>query len=1231
MSFRRLGAVLLLDLRTAVRRPLLWLLVLTLVFLAWGFGAGKARIESGDATVGGTKAFITSQFALSSMLSIEVLLIYSFFIAVLAGMAVIRDDELRTGEVIHATPLTPTEYVWGKFLAVLLASFLVLAVHLLVTIFFFHVLPAPGREEFHGPFAAANYLVPALAFAAPLLVFLAGTAFFVGARSRRPILVFVLPVAILMVCGFFLWEWTPSWLDPRIDRVLMLVDPAGFRWLQQTWLKVDRGVNFYNHAPVGFDAGFVASRIAMVLLGLGCVAWTAAGLASRLRGAKDARRARRVLLPRAWRPDVRAPLPAANPVPGDAAPLAALGMRSSSPGAWGGFVTIVRAELRELRVHPGLYLFIPIILLQTLGSTLLAVGAFDTPLLMTPGTLAVRMMNTLTLLVCLLLLFFTTESLNREGTTALASITYASPVRTASLLLGKTVAAGLVGVVVLFASFLGGVVALLVQGRVPPAVGPFLLVWGLLLLPTFLLYSSFTAAVFAVTRSRYTTYGIGLAAMILTGWLQLKGKMNWAGNWDLWDAVRWSDFGTFEVDRTAIVVNRLLALALSVFFLRLATQFFPRRSPDAVRTLHRLSPGPLARFALRLAPYAVVPVVAAFWLWVQVSHGFEGKVFEKRAKDYWKQNLATWKDAPLPSLADVDLDVVLDPSRRGFTMAGSYDLVNLLDAPLRSFPLTGGAHWKDVHWTMNGAEAKPADRTALYVFTPPVPLRPGDHVRIGFRYEGVFPPGISRNGGSIGEFILPSGVVLTSFSPSFVPVIGYIEEMGVKEDENRYESKVYADDFYEGVTLPAFASGTFTTKIRVTAPQDFTINSVGALTSESVANGRRTVVWKSDAPVKFFNVVAGRWHVRRGDRTALYYDPKHAINLEEMGEALDASMRWYSEWFHPFPWHELKLSEFSDLQTYAQGFPTNITFSEGIGFLTRSSPETRLAFFVTAHEAAHQWWGSILTPGKGPGGNILSEGMSHYSTILLIERMKGERDRIEFCKRIEERYGDRRQADSERPLVKIDGSRPGDTTVTYDKGGWVMWMLTDLMGREAALAGLREFIDTYGNGPDYPVLQDLVAALRPHAPDPATYDAFVKQWFFEVVVPEYRLTDAKKTTRAATPGAATGTSTTGAASPDLGAQASSAGTGAASWATTFTITNAGTGSMPVEIAAVHGERFTDEGKTSAGYRDARTSVTLGAGESRTVTLRSDFEPDRVLVDPDAKVLQLQRKLAVVRF
>ena len=49
------------------------------------------------------------------------------------------------------------------------------------------------------------------------------------------------------------------------------------------------------------------------------------------------------------------------------------------------------------------------------------------------------------------------------------------------------------------------------------------------------------------------------------------------------------------------------------------------------------------------------------------------------------------------------------------------------------------------------------------------------------------------------------------------------------------------------------------------------------------------------------------------------------------------------------------------------------------------------------------------------------------------------------------------------------------------------------------------------------------------------------------------------------------------------------------------------------------------------YRESRTSVLLGAGESELVTLTCDFEPERVLVDPDCLVLQLRREAAVKEF
>jgi hypothetical protein len=38
-------------------------------------------------------------------------------------------------------------------------------------------------------------------------------------------------------------------------------------------------------------------------------------------------------------------------------------------------------------------------------------------------------------------------------------------------------------------------------------------------------------------------------------------------------------------------------------------------------------------------------------------------------------------------------------------------------------------------------------------------------------------------------------------------------------------------------------------------------------------------------------------------------------------------------------------------------------------------------------------------------------------------------------------------------------------------------------------------------------------------------------------------------------------------------------------------------------------------------------VTLGAGESKSLTIHRDFDPERVLVDSDVHVLQLKRKHA----
>ncbi len=574
MSASRLFRVFKLDFVHYCKRPLFWVLIVVVLLTSWGLSSGKMQISSGDSHVGGTKAWITSEFASTQMLAIVVFIFYGFFIAVAAGMPIIRDDETKMADLLHSSPLRVGEYVWGKFAAVLLAFLVVLGLHLALMMFFNHLVPNENSLEIRGPFALKNYLRPALIFAVPTIVFLCGTAFAVGEWTRRPILLFFLPIAWLLTCGFFLWNWSPTWLDHRINRALMLIDPSAIRWLRETWLKSDRGVSFYNTSGVPLDAGLIASRIAFLAIGIGAVALCQVHLALTLRGtAKPRRRWFEGLRTRWSSGKVESPAPTSGG-------LGTLGMGFGSIGYLKSIWLIVRCEMRELRSQPGLYLFVPMILLQTIGTSSLAEGAFGTPLLQTPGTMAVEQMNTLTLLVCLLLLFYTVESLRREQTTGLAAIHYATPIRTSAILFGKAAANSMVAVVIVIANLLACLAVLAEQGKVGIELWPFAVVWGLLLVPTFLAWTAFVTASFSLTNNREATYAIGLSALFFTGYRQLTDQMNWVGNWPIWSALHWSDMGVLEYDRTALLLNRLMVLGLAVFFTMLAVLLFRRRDAD---------------------------------------------------------------------------------------------------------------------------------------------------------------------------------------------------------------------------------------------------------------------------------------------------------------------------------------------------------------------------------------------------------------------------------------------------------------------------------------------------------------------------------------------------------------------------------------------------------------------------------------------------------------------------
>ena len=260
-------------------------------------------------------------------------------------------------------------------------------------------------------------------------------------------------------------------------------------------------------------------------------------------------------------------------------------------------------------------------------------------------------------------------------------------------------------------------------------------------------------------------------------------------------------------------------------------------------------------------------------------------------------------------------------------------------------PITVGPHFTTSDWTVDGVATDPEkpdqplpsieNRSGLYVITPARPLGRNETVTVTFRMEGEFPKGWSRSGAGTGEFILPSGVVLTSFSPSFLPVPGFVEGVGV-DRENSRDAREYPLDHWKTRVDPGFGPAWATqVRLAVEGPADWKLNVVGVEKESTVADGRRRTVWETEHPVRFFNIVGGPLEEKSGDAATVFYSARTPHNVDTMVKALSAARRNYGAWFGPYPWENLRVTQFPGLAGYAQGFPGNISFSEGIGYMSR--------------------------------------------------------------------------------------------------------------------------------------------------------------------------------------------------------------------------------------------------------------------------------------------------------
>jgi aminopeptidase N len=116
------------------------------------------------------------------------------------------------------------------------------------------------------------------------------------------------------------------------------------------------------------------------------------------------------------------------------------------------------------------------------------------------------------------------------------------------------------------------------------------------------------------------------------------------------------------------------------------------------------------------------------------------------------------------------------------------------------------------------------------------------------------------------------------------------------------------------------------------------------------------------------------------------------------------------------------------------------------------------AIGLIAHELAHQWWGNMVTCHAWTEF-WLNEGFATFMAAAYREQRFGRDVYAKDVAAMKARVDQVRERGNDRPLVFPSWDRPtaDDRTLVYQKGGYVLHELRELVGDTAFWAGIRRY------------------------------------------------------------------------------------------------------------------------------------------------------------------------------
>lgn len=1075
------------------RQPLIYVVSLILFLLSF------MAVVSDNLSLGGiiNNININSPFNVIWALSM-----HSFICSLVAGVAyasspILRDFDNNVAELFFTTRVSKFDYLMARFCGALVFCFLVYCAALL-GVFLGEFMPWLDPERL-GPTRFDAYWFGTWAVALPNVLFVATMVFLIATLTRSVMASYVVLMIIVVVSAVL-----GTVVDPEQIRLLSLLDPFGQVALQDItryWTPFQR-----NELIVPLEGNFLYNRLMLLGLMVGFMVAAYRFFPFSL----DFNRGRGSLLAK-FRRNKKQESPANTVKP------ASIRQRFDFPAQISQLGSMLRMEIHNILLGKAFIVMALVGLVQVLGNAAVGLsGLFGTEIYPTTTVMVGIINGGFSLPLIVVLVFYSSELLVRERNYHVSEILDSMPYPNWVVIAAKLLGLMLVIAFMLIAVMLGGIIVQLFKGYYDLEIMHYLL--GLFVFFQFPIWFLCVLAVFTqvITGQRYLGMFAFIVFLLGTVFLPQQGFDHYLYLFGT-PQIPYSVFTGYDPNLTSFLWYTLY-WGLFCFMLLIAMHLLWQRGSEQLSRFKWKNIGPrFTRPVVILSSLCLLAFIGTgrfiYYNTVVLNPHISNIAFEQRTADYEKA-YKQYEGMQIPDLEKLYTEVDIYPARSEANIRGVYTLRNNNETPLEELHLNIATYLTINELDVPGTSISMEDEgQGYYIYNFEPALQPGEVFELTFDLDWLTPGFVNRGATTR---LLSNGTFFNN-AEAF-PLIGYQKGSELLDNNRRRkydlppaERMAKIDDESQWDTMQLSLRKRIDFEAIVSTSADQIAVTPGYLQREWEEDDRRYFHYKMDDPIwPFVSFLSADYEVAQASwndvNLEVYY--KHGVNVERMLEASQKALDYFTTNFSPYQYGQYRIFEFPQQRgTFAQSFPNTIPFSEAIGFVAdlRDPEDIDYVFYVTAHELAHQWWAHQVIGANVQGSAVLTETLSQYSALMVMEKEYGPAHMQRFLKYELDRYLSSRGSEvlEELPLYLVENQG----YIHYRKGSLVLYALKDYLGEETVNRILSEFIDEWGfQAAPFPTTKDLIAKIRENAAP--EYQSIITDLFEKIVLFDLRAEDS---------------------------------------------------------------------------------------------------------------------------